>query len=78
MMYESMMNEHNCRYTLAIGYGDDCWDLGEDRFHSDSLEALWEEMPGNMALEELKKRMEKEGYVEDEEYGMWFIRDNRD
>lgn len=66
---------NNCRYHLAIGYGDDYWDLGQDDYYSDSLEALWELMPGDLSLEELLEIMATEGYYEDPDYGMWYIRD---
>lgn len=66
---------NNCRYHLAIGYGDDYWDLGQDDYYSDSLEALWELMPGNLSLEEFLAIMEAEGEYEDPDYGMWYVRD---
>lgn len=70
--------DNNCRFHLAIGYGDDYWDDGQDDYFSDSLEELWELMPENdLTLEKLTEIMATEGYYEDPEFGMWYIRDEK-
>lgn len=66
---------NNQKYFLAIGYGDDCWDLGEEHFWSDSLEELWEEIYTNLSFDEFVQMMNEDGYVEDEDQ-MWYVIDN--
>jgi len=66
---------NNQRYFLAIGYGDDYWDLGEDHFWSNSLEELWEEICTNLSFDEFVQMMDKDGYAEDENQ-MWYVMDN--
>jgi hypothetical protein len=66
---------NNQRYMLAIGYGDDYWDLGEDHYWSDSLEELFEEICTDLSFNEFVEMMNKEGYAQDE-YQMWYVTDN--
>ena len=67
------------KYVLEVGYGDSCWDAGYDHFEYDSLEELWEGYLENaqspfyfISKEEFFEKMNAEGYLEDEEDGMWW------
>ena len=63
---------------MEIGYGDPCWDLGSNEYYADTLEELWGEIYTNRpeTIEDLKIKIENNnGYVEDEEDGMWYIQD---
>ena len=66
---------NNQRYFLAVGDGDDHWDLGEDHFWSDSLEELWEEIYTNLSFDEFVEMMTKEGFAQDGDE-MWYVMDN--
>lgn len=62
------------KYLLAIGYGDYCWDLGEDYFWSNDLNELFEELQTNLTIKEIEKMLEENAYAEDEDT-MWYIVD---
>lgn len=62
------------KYLLKIGYGDDCWDLGEDCFWSNDLNELFKELQTNLTIEEIAKMLEENAYAEDENT-MWYIVD---
>lgn len=62
------------RYQLRVGYGDYCWDLGEDEYYADTLAELWDKVPTDLSFEEVRAMLDVDGYAEDSEQ-MWIITD---
>lgn len=62
------------KYKLRVGYGDYYWDLGDNEFYGDTIEEIYDEIYTNCPpIEMLKIKLEENGYVEDEDDGMWYI-----
>ena len=64
------------RYKLRVGYGDYCWDLGEDEYFADTLEELWDEIPTDLTLNEVQAMLDEDGFAEDDDQ-MWDIVDTQ-
>ena len=68
--------DNNQRYHLAIGYGYDYWDLGQDDYWSDSIKELFEEkICTDLSFDEIVEMLNKDGYAQDDN-GMWYVEDN--
>lgn len=64
------------RYKLRVGYGDYCWDLGEDEYFADTLEELWDEIPTDLTPNEVQAMLDEDGFAEDDDQ-MWDIVDTQ-